>query len=164
MKMKELQDWIWVLLRLAMAWIMLWAFFDKVFGLGYATATGKSWLAGNSPTAGFLKMGTSGPLALLFQSMSGNPLVDWLFMLGLLGVGTALLLGMGMKIAGYSGALMMALIWMAGFPPQQNPFLDEHIVYILVFIGLSYSSAGEKWGLGKWWKNTELVRKFPVLR
>src|SRR5688500_11758446 len=130
---------ILISLRLVMAGIMLWAFLDKVWGLGYPTLAEQSWLSGASPTMGFLTNGTRGPLVEVFKSMAGNPVVDWLFMMGLLGVGLAMLFGDVMKFAGYCGALMMLLIWLASFPPQHNPILDEHIVYILVFIGLAHS-------------------------
>ena len=32
-------------IRIAMGFIFLWAFLDKVFGLGFATTSDKSWLA-----------------------------------------------------------------------------------------------------------------------
>lgn len=54
--MEEIKGkYIWGLLRLGMGWIFFWAFIDKVFGLGFATATGKGWIDGVSPTFGFLK-------------------------------------------------------------------------------------------------------------
>ena len=53
------------LLRVAMGWTFLWAFVDKLFGLGFATGrnaeTGAivfggpdAWINGGSPTAGVL--------------------------------------------------------------------------------------------------------------
>lgn len=79
-------------LRLAIGFEFLWAFFDKTFGLGYATPTARAWINGGSPTKGFLS-GAIGPLQGVFNSIAGAPVVDWLFMLGLLGVGLALILG-----------------------------------------------------------------------
>ncbi len=73
-------------LRIVLGLVFLWTFLDKTFGLGFSTATDKSLLTGNSPTAGFLEFGTNGPLATIFQSMEGSTIVDWLFMLGMLGV------------------------------------------------------------------------------
>ena len=43
-----------IMLRFAMGFIFLWAFFDKVFGLGFATTADKAWIRGGSPTTGFL--------------------------------------------------------------------------------------------------------------
>ncbi|MFA6391855.1 MAG: hypothetical protein WCW66_03855 [Patescibacteria group bacterium] len=155
---------VWGILRITLGLILLWSFFDKLFGLGFDTVTDKSWLAGNSPTVGFLKFGTDGPLASFYQNIAGNALVDWLFMLGLLLVGMALILGIGMRIAGFSGSLMMLLLWSAVLPKVHNPILDEHIIYILVLLGLTYSDAGRFIGLGNWWQNTQLVKKYPFLK
>jgi thiosulfate dehydrogenase (quinone) large subunit len=151
------------LLRLMLGGIMIWAFFDKVFGLGFATAADKSWLAGNSPTAGFLNFASKGPFADFFQSLSGSLMVDILFMAGLLLIGAALILGIGVKIAGWSGALMMILMYLAVLPPQHHPFIDEHLVYALVFIMFTQVPAGEWLGLGDWWKRQDLVKDWPIL-
>ncbi len=150
--------WIWTILRLSMSWILLWSFFDKLFGLGISTQAANSWLNGSSPALGFLKSST-GPLAGIFQSMAGVPLVDWMFMLGLLLIGLALLLGVGIKIAGYSGALMMFLMWASHFPPHQNPVIDEHIIYLLIFLIF----ATNKDQAATWWRKTKLVKSLPFL-
>lgn len=154
---------VWIFLRLALGWMLLWAFFDKLFGLGFSTMHEKSWLNGVSPTLGFLKGATAGPFASFYQSMAGNPVVDWLFMLGLLLISLALIFGIGMRIAGYSGALLMLLMWTAHLPPQNNPFLDEHLIYMVLFLAFTFVKAGQWFGLGKWWSQTALVKKFPIL-
>lgn len=156
------EKYVWGLLRLAIGWLFLWAFVDKLFGLGFATAANKSWLAGASPTAGFLKS-AAGPFAPLYQSIAGNPVVDWLFMLGLLLMGLALILGIGIKVACYSGSLLMFMMWTSHLPPSNNPFLDDHLIYILVLVGITLAHAGQYLGLGKWWSSTSLVKKFPFL-
>lgn len=152
------------LLRMSMGLIFLWAFLDKLFGLGFATTSDKSWLMGASPTYGFLKFGTSGPFKPFFETLAGNPLVDLLFMLGLLGVGTALVLGIARKLMTLSGSLLLLLLYLAAFPPKNNPIVDEHIIYIFVLQVLFHLHAGEVWGLGKWWNNTSIVKKFPFLK
>lgn len=146
-----------------MAWTMLWPFFDKVFGLGFATTPEKSWLRGGSPTLRYLQSAT-GPFESLFQAMAGHPLVDALFMIGLFCTGLALFLGIGLRIAGYAGALMMLLMWMSHLPLQQNPLIDEHIVYALVFLALGSGSTGSLPCLQQWWRGTALVRRFPILQ
>lgn len=151
-------------LRIFMGWIMLWTFLDKLFGLGFATESGKSWLDGTSPTAGFLEFGTKGPLAGVFQSLAGVAAIDRLFMLGLLLIGLALILGIGVKIAGYSGAVLMLLIFLAFMPPEHNPILDEHIIYLVVFKFLALSKSGNHLGLGKAWSKVGLVQKYPILQ
>jgi len=77
-------DFLLGVIRICFGLIFLWAFFDKLFGLGFATKASKSWLLGTSPTYGFLAMGTKGPLALIYKAMAGSAVVDWIFMLGLL--------------------------------------------------------------------------------
>lgn len=151
------------LTRIAMGWIFLWGFLDKVFGLGYTTAADKSWLDGVSPTAGFLKFATTGPLSSVYQAMAGNVFVDWLFMLGLLLLGLSLIFGVGTRIAGYAGALMMLLMWSAALPPEHNPVIDEHIVYLLFLLFVATSSVGQWVGLGAWWSKTGMVKKCPWL-
>jgi thiosulfate dehydrogenase [quinone] large subunit len=157
MGMKNKEQYIWAVLRIGMGWLFLWPFLDKLFGLGFTTAREAAWIAGGSPTSGYLKFATSGPLAPIFQSLAGNPVVDWLFMMGLLSVGLALLSGIGVRIAGYVGALMVLLMWLSNLPPEHNPFLDEHIVYVIILIGLAVAKAGQWFSLGKWWSERAKV-------
>jgi len=84
-------------------------------------------------------------------------------MIGLLGIAVALLLGIGMRIAAVSGAVLLVLMWSASLPPQDDIFMDNHIIYALVLIGLALVAAGNTFGLGRWWTQTSLVRRFPWL-
>ncbi len=155
---------IWGLLRLGMGWMLFWTFLDKLLGLGFATTPEKAWIAGNSPTFGFLTFGSKGPFAEFYQGLAGNPVVDYLFMSGLLLIGLSLLLGVGVRIAGYCGALMMILIYSAGFlPPEHNPFVDNHIIYAILLVGLTLTKSGHYLGFGKRWSDTMLVKKYPFL-
>lgn len=151
-----------LLLRLSLSSIFLWAFFDKVFGLGFATKAASAWLSGGSPTTGFLKGATYGPFKPFFVSLAGNSLIDWVFMLGLLFLGLALLFGIMRKLTAYLGSLMMLLMWLSLFPPKTNPLVDDHIVYVFVFWVLLYAK-DQKWTLNSWWSKTPLVRSFPIL-
>lgn len=127
------QKFVYVSLRLAMGFIFLWAFLDKTFGLGFATAPSKSWINGGSPTTGFLSFATKGPFVDIFHSLAGIAFVDWVFMLGLLFVGLTLLFNKYVKWGCVIGAIMVILMWLAVLFPENNPILDEHIVYALVF-------------------------------
>ena len=157
------QNYILGLLRISMGLILLWAFFDKLFGFGFATLPNKSWLAGNSPTSGFLLNATRGPFAELFKSLAGSGWVDWIFMLGLLLIGLSLVFGIFMKLASYSGIVMFLLMWLALLPPENNLIFDEHIIYSLVLILLSSFKAGKYLGCGNMWAKTKLVRRYPLL-
>lgn len=125
------QKIILVALRLVMGFTFLWAFLDKTFGLGFATSPSKAWTKGGSPTAGFLANAVKGPFADIFHSLAGVAIVDWLFMIGLLFVGLTLMLNKYVKWGCIAGGLMMALMYVALLWPENNPIIDEHIVYIL---------------------------------
>ena len=145
--------------RISLGWVFFWAFIDKLFGLGFATERSASWLNGGSPTEGFLSFGTKGPLAETFQSLAGYAVVDWVFMLGLAGIGLALLTGVGVRIAAVSGALMMVFMWAAALWPENNPFMDDHLVYAGVLVLLALTHAGRTLGLGALWEKVPFVQR-----
>lgn len=155
-------NYIWELLRFTMGFIILWAFFDKLIGLGFTTLPENAWIAGGSPTFGFLNFASKGIFSGFFNAISASPIIDWLFMAGLLLVGISLILGIFMKISSYSGAFMMFLMWLAVLPPEHHPFLDEHIIYILVLFGTA-KYAGFWIGLRGRLKQFNIVKKFKFL-
>jgi thiosulfate dehydrogenase (quinone) large subunit len=161
---KQPARYVWAITRISLGWVFLWAFLDKTFGLGLATASENAWVNGGSPTFGFLSNAPQGPFAEAFRSIAGATWADWLFMIGLLGIGVALMLGIGMRIAAATGALLMVLMWAAVLPPPNNPFMDDHLIYALVLAGLVLAGAGRIWGLGRWWERTSMVRRYPILR
>ena len=150
------------LLRLSVGFVFLWAFLDKFFGLGYSTASERAWINGGSPTKGFLSHVAVGPLQSAFNSIAGTWWADTLFMLGLLGVGLAVILGVFMNVSAIAGTLMMVLMWAAEWPLAQftsagdpsgstNPFMDYHLIYALVLIVLAVIGAGRYFGIAPWW-------------
>jgi thiosulfate dehydrogenase [quinone] large subunit len=147
-----------------MGLIFLWAFFDKLLGLGFATTPDKSWLTGGSPTFGFLNFGVRGPFADFYHSIAGSPLVAWLFMLGLLFIGLTLTLGIATRLGALAGAIMMTLMYTALIPPENHPFIDEHLIYALVMLLLMFSEPGKYFGLSNQWSRTSLVQKYSFLR
>lgn len=156
---------MWPILRVVMGWYFFWPFIDKLFGLGFSTPADKGWIDGASPTYGFLAKATKGPFAPYFQALAGSQAVEWLFMMGLMLVGLSLILGIGMRIACFSGATMMVLFYLAGsIWPAQNPFLDQHIINALLLIGLVGTDANMRFGFGSAWARTALVRKLPILQ
>lgn len=148
--------------RYATAFVFLWAFLDKTFGLGYSTPVERAWINGGTPAQGFLANAVAeGPLQGFFQSLA-TPAVDVIFMLGLLGIGAAVLLGMGLRIAAVSGTAMMVLMYLAEWPfaaGSTNPIVDYHIVYALVLIVIAATAAGDTWGLGAQWKSLPFVQR-----
>lgn len=96
-------------------------------------------------------------------------------MLGLLGIGLALIGGIGLRIAAASGTLLLAMMWTAKWPPARhlangaasgstNPVADYHLVYALLLIVLAAASAGDSWELGRRWAALPVVRDHPWLR
>jgi thiosulfate dehydrogenase [quinone] large subunit len=151
-------------LRLALGWVFLWAFLDKLFGLGRATPAANAWIDGGSPTEGFLGKAVSGPLEGVYHNIAGAAWADWLFMIGLAGIGIALLAGIGMRIAAATGALLLVLMWTAVLPPENNPFMDDHLVYAGVLIVLALTAAGNTLGLGRYWGRLPIVQRLPWLK
>ncbi|MGR6915535.1 hypothetical protein ACU635_14930 [[Actinomadura] parvosata] len=157
---KNPADYAWAVARIALGWIFLWAFLDKTFGFGFATPAAKAWVNGGSPTTGFLKGTGEHALGGFFSALAGQAWVDWLFMAGLAGVGLALVLGIGTRIAAGAGTAMLLLMWAAELPLATNPFMDDHIIYAIVLVGLALAGAGTTLGLG----NLPVVRRTPWLR
>ena len=158
-------------LRIGVGFVFLWAFVDKLFGFGYSTPFERAWLNGGSPTKGFLSSVDAGPFAGFFRDIAGNVVVDWLFMLGLLGIGIAVLSGVALRLAAVSGTLLMALMWLAEWHPARftsageptgstNPLVDYHVVYALALIVVAVTYAGDRFGLGRAWARVPFVRRY----
>ena len=156
--------YIWAGTRIALGWIFLWAFLDKAFGLGHETESKNAWINGGSPTKGFLTFGAAGPFKGIYNDIAGATWADWLFMIGLAGIGVALLLGIGMRLAAAAGGLLLVLMWTAVLPPENNLFMDDHLIYAAVLTGLALVGAGNTFGLGRAWANLPIVRKFGWLK
>jgi thiosulfate dehydrogenase (quinone) large subunit len=100
-----------------------------------------------------------GPFQSFFHSIAGDAWTDWPFMLGLLGIGLALL-GVGVRLAAVAGVIMIVLMWFAEFPLAQhtsagaptlsaNPLVDYHVLYAVVLVVLAETNVGRIWGLGR---------------
>jgi len=163
---------ILAVLRIAFGLTFLWAFFDKLLALGFSTGRADdgtvdrfgdaAWIHGGNPTLGFLKFGADGPFKDFYNSIAGQTWVNWLFMLGLLGIGVALTFGIGMRIAGVAGVVLYLMMWSVALPPETNPVLDDHILGAITVAALALTNAGDTWGLGRPWRR--LVEGVPWLR
>lgn len=161
---------LWAVLRILVGVEFLWAFLDKTFGWGYATPAGEGWIAGGSPTRGFLEGVSVGPFASIAPAIAGAAWADWLFMIGLAGIGIALIAGVAMRVAAVSGAVLLMLMWLAVWPPatttsageptmSTNPIVDYHLIEAVVLIVLATVHAGRTWGLGRFWESLPFVRR-----
>jgi thiosulfate dehydrogenase [quinone] large subunit len=160
--------------RVVIGFTFLWAFVDKLFGFGFATPSSRAWINGGTPAQGFIK-GIEGPFHDVFQIFA-NPVGDWLFMAGLLGIGVAMITGAGLRIAAAAGTLLMVFMFMAEWPSattlvdgkvvsgSTNPIVDSHWHEALLLIISAVTLAGDTWGIGKWWGNLDIVKKHRSLR
>jgi thiosulfate dehydrogenase [quinone] large subunit len=150
-------------LRLATGFIFLWAFFDKTFGLGFATPPERAWINGGTPSQGFLNSdAVTGPLKPFFVGIA-SPATDVFFMLGMIGIGVAVMLGIGLRVSAVAGTILMVLMYLAEWPfavgtGSTNPVVDYHIIYALALIAVAATAAGDTWGVGAWWKSLPVVR------
>lgn len=156
--------------RVLIGFVFLWAFLDKTVGLGYATPSERAWVNGGSPTSGYLNSLEAGPFSSAFHSIAGAAWADWLFMVGLLGIGVALLLGIGMRIAAVSATVQLLLMWVAEWPPARftpageptssvNPLVDYHLVYAVAVIALAFVAGAGVWRLGRRWAQLPVVQR-----
>jgi thiosulfate dehydrogenase [quinone] large subunit len=157
-------------LRIATGFTFLWAFLDKMFGLGWTTTSAKAWVNGGSPTKGFLSNVEAGPFASTFQSFAGATWANWLFMIGLAGIGIALIAGVAVRSAAASGSVLLGLMWVAEWPLARhltggdptgstNPLIDSHVISALALVVVALTYAGTTWGLGKRWARVPFVSR-----
>jgi thiosulfate dehydrogenase [quinone] large subunit len=150
-------------LRFSLGWVFLWAFLDKLFGLGHETRSAAAWVNGGNPTRGFLSH-AKGPFASFYQSFAGDAWANWLFMIGLAALGVALIAGIGMRIAAVAGGVLLLMMWSAVLPPANNVVMDDHLIYIGVLAVLALTSAGDTLGFGTRWARIPFVARNPWLK
>lgn len=170
--------WVFLsLTRIAIGFIFLWAFFDKLFGLGFSTCRqddgsveymcDSAWINGARITEGYLGSST-GPFADFFIDLGKQAWTDWPFMLGLFGIGFALCFGVGTKLVMFAGPAMLALMYVSHYWPgtagaMQNPFVEDHMVQALAIIGIVLVELGhQSIGFGTWWRKKVGVQHWTV--
>ncbi len=128
-----------VLLRVTLGWLFLYSGYSKI-------------ASGTFSAAGLLKGAKTFPELYAWFASSGN--IEWVNLLneyGQLLIGIALILGVGVRVASYAGALMMLLYYFPSldFPKagERNFIVDDHIIYIAIFLVLASVRAGRTLGL-----------------
>lgn len=154
------QEYLLGLLRIFFGFEFLWAFLDRFFGLGIATAPENSFLAGAPQTEGYLTYVTNpnspfafifnGPDALLLQF---GILVDIAYMGMLLVGGITLISGIGVRIGGSATFIFFFSVWLATFPPEFNPFIEAHFLQMWILLFFVISKSGYWLGFGERWHN-----------
>ena len=139
-----------LLLRLALGWVFLYAGLTKVLS--------PDWTA-----AGYLKGAKT--FTDLYQWFAADANIGWVSFLNQWGqvlIGAAMILGIGVRIASWGGALMMLLYYfpVLVFPKiGANSYLvDEHIIYALVFLVFGALGSQSTWGVSAWLKSKGLLQ------
>jgi thiosulfate dehydrogenase [quinone] large subunit len=169
--------------------MFLWAFLDKAFGLGFSTGRdpatgtitffgeGQAWFNGGSPTEGVFAYALhAGPFQGFYESLGNVTMtqqgpaasppgwIDAVYMVSMLLIGVGLMTGVMTRLAAVGGIVWMAIFYTStAIWPEHNPIVDDHVVYIVVLIGLMLANAGRYWGLGKIWQRYEGVRSRSYL-
>ena len=128
-------------MRLAMGWFFFYAGITKLLD--------PSWTA-----AGYLNQAKIFPE--LFGWLASPANIGWVNFLnewGLVLIGAALILGILVRFVSYWGILLMILYYLPilKFPyAGENYFIiNDHIIYLLVFVIFITTRAGSYWGLDK---------------
>jgi len=79
-------------------------------------------------------------------------------------IGVALILGLFTRFALFMAALQMFLFYLAALWPEFNPFLDEHIFYLLIFALLGALGSGRMLGVDAIVEQWEPVSRVPALQ
>ncbi|MFL5792053.1 MAG: hypothetical protein ACJ76A_11185 [Actinomycetota bacterium] len=171
-------------LRMLLGFTFLWAFLDKAFALGFSTGRvvndagetvkiaffgDAAWIHGASPTAGAIGFAVKGPFADAIHTATGfhmtqagptvSPWIDWVFMASMLLIGLGLMTGVMTRLAAVGGIAWLAVFYLGtAIWPENNPVLDEHVIYAVVLLALIFANAGRYWGLGKIWQRVDWVK------
>lgn len=137
-----------VLLRLGLGWI-------------FAFSGGSKVLSGQFDASFYLQGAQNlGPFYAWFADPANigwvNALNEW----GQLLIGISLISGIAIRISGVFGILLMLLYYL---PVMKSPYVDQHVIYILVFLVLMAFDAGRYFGLKKIFQKFVPVRFHNIL-
>jgi thiosulfate dehydrogenase (quinone) large subunit len=136
--MTKYEKWALLALRLSLGWYMFHAGITKVINPAWSAA---GYLKGAKTFGGFYQALTN---------PSVMPIVNFVNEWGLTLLGVSLILGVGVRLSGKLGALLMMLYY---FPVLEFPMIgraylvDEHVIYAAALLLLSAVRAGRTLGL-----------------
>jgi thiosulfate dehydrogenase [quinone] large subunit len=163
MDRREKGECFLAVLRIAIGWMMLWPFFDKLIGLGFATPSGSGFIDGGSPSD-FVNLVAGGIFKDLFIAMGGNLAVDLLLMAALLIMGLTLILGIASRLTTIGMTAFLIVMYMLQVPPTDNPLIDHRITWILALWAVYYLGGYERFSIKKEWDSFALVQRYPILQ
>jgi thiosulfate dehydrogenase (quinone) large subunit len=147
-------------LRISMGWVFLFAAIRQIPDPTWSAA---GFLSGAKTFPGLFEFFASPAILPIL-----NVVVPWVHLL----IGLALILGIGVRLAGLAGALLMVLYYLPrldGFMIGPNNFIVEyHLVYAFVLVYLVAVHAGRVIGLEGWLAERPQARAYleqhPVVR
>lgn len=140
--------------RIAIGWLFFYAGITKLLDPDWSAV---GYISQAKTFPGFFDF-LAGP------SMIGitNALNEW----GLTLVGIFLMAGVAVRISSILGASMMLLYYLPGlefpYPNAHAYIIDEHIIYISLFMILAAYKAGDAWGLGN--RIGQWFKKYPFIQ
>ena len=152
--LKSGKGWSLFGMRLAIGFMFLWGGYEKI----------EAELGGKLATSGFLSHAVSGPFAVFFNGLAGNPVVDALVVYGELLIGISIMLGIFTRVGAISGILINFMFYISQLPVQNNPIVNEYVVYMFVFLGMFFLVPGRFLGLDGILQNSGFVERRPILR
>lgn len=78
---------------------------------------------------------------------------------GLTLIGAALILGIFVRSASFSGFLLMLLYYIPVYPPEHAYIIDEHIIYALVFFVFMAVPVGQVMGVDRALRRSDFAKK-----
>lgn len=148
--------------RILLGWIMIWPFFDKLLGLGFATPRGSGMIDGGSPSS-FVTWITGGIFKGVYESLAGNPAIDIILMAALLVLGMTLTLGFASKLSTLGMTAFLLVMYTIVVPPTDNPVIDDHILLAVGMLAVYLLGGFERLSINEKWKESPLVKRFPIL-
>lgn len=144
-----------LLLRLTLGGLFLYAGASKIMTAGWSAA---GYLNNAKQFATFYHwLATPGILPFI------NFINEW----GLALLGLSLILGIGVRLSSWLGAVLMFLYYLplGWLHPNVNSLVvDEHIIFICALFVLGAFRAGRAWGLADWCARLPLCKRWPRLR
>lgn len=154
-------EYVLAVFRILIGWIMLWPFFDKMFGLGFQTPAGSGFFEGGSPSS-FVTFVSGGIFEDFYNSLAGNLAVDIILLAALLILGVTLILGIASKLTTIGTVAFLVVMYSLHVPPTDNPLIDFRIILSVGIVAVYLLDGFDYLSLNAKWKETWLVKKFPI--
>ncbi|MBI2990116.1 MAG: DoxX family protein [Candidatus Magasanikbacteria bacterium] len=145
-----------LLLRFSLGWLFFYAGITKILN--------PEWTA-----AGYIKGAKS--FIWFYQWLLSSdilPAINAINEWGLTLLGISLILGIGVRLSSYLGAILMMLYYFVRldflYPDANSLLVDQHIIYAFIMIYFAQLRAGRIWGLENFCSRLPICSKFPKLR